>query len=62
MEKFLNQFRRIYDDRGVNDVDFTEHEKKLREAQTRLNEATNELVKSSDRLNAVALGAFITKH
>ena len=59
MEKFLNQFRRLYDDRGANDKDFTSHEQKLKEAQNRLVDATTELVKSSDRLNAAAMSAYI---
>ena len=59
MEKFLNQFRRLYDDRGANDKDFTVEEQKLKEAQDRLVDATTELVKSSDRLNAAALSATI---
>lgn len=58
MEKFLNQFRRLYDDRGLYDKDFTEQETRLKQAQTRLAEATNELVKSSDKLNAVALSSY----
>lgn len=62
MDKFLNQFRRLYDDKGANDKDFTEHEQKLKEAQDRLVNATTELVKSSDRLNAVALSAVKTVH
>ena len=36
MEKFLNQFRRLYDDRGLHDKDFTEQETRLKQAQTRL--------------------------
>lgn len=59
MEKFLNQFRRLYDDRGLHDKDFTEQETRLKQAQTRLADATNELVKSSDKLNAVALSTYI---
>lgn len=59
MEKFLNQFRRLYDDKGENDRDFSEQEQRLKEAQSRLADATNELVKSSDKLNAVALSAYI---
>lgn len=57
MEKFLNQFRRLYDDRGANDKDFTIDEKKLKEAQERLVDATSELVRSSDRLNTAAIMA-----
>ena len=60
MEKFLNQFRRLYDDRGINDKDFTKEEQKLKEATERLVDATNELTKSSEKLNAVALGAYMT--
>lgn len=55
MDKFLNQFRRLYDDKGANDRDFTEQETRLREAQKRLVDATNELNRSSQNLNATAL-------
>lgn len=58
MEKFLNQFRRLYDDRGINDKDFTKEEQKLKEAQYRLVDATNELARSSEKLNAVAMNAY----
>ena len=62
MEKFINQFRRLYDDRGESDKDFTEAETRLREAQERLVGATNELVKSSDKLNAAAMAAYSMGH
>lgn len=62
MNKVLNQFRRLYDDRGANDHDFTEQETRLREAHEKLTEATNELLRSSEILNAAALSSFQTRH
>jgi len=58
MDKILNQFRRVYADNGSGDVDFTQDEKRLREAQERLAQATQELVRSSERLNAAAMNAY----
>lgn len=51
----LNQFRRIYADYGKNDKDFTEQETRLREARLKLANATQDLVRSSVRLNDVVL-------
>jgi len=62
MSKVLNQFRRLYDDRGQNDYDFTEAEERLRIAQDNLTDATNKLIRSSELLNAAALNSFATKH
>lgn len=58
----MNQFRRLYDDKGTNDHDFSDQEERLREAQGKLNNATDELVRASERLNAAALSSFATKH
>jgi arginyl-tRNA synthetase len=55
MNAIVNQFRRIYSDYGQNDKDFTDQETKLREARTKLANATQELIKSSMRLNDVVL-------
>ncbi len=62
MNKILAQFRRLYDDKGSNDIDFSVQEEKLRVAQDNLADATRRLVKSSEILNAAALSSFTTKH
>lgn len=62
MEKVLNQFRRLYDDRGENDHDFSDQEERLRIANYNLTKATEALTKSSELLNAAALNSFATKH
>jgi len=62
MNKVLAQFRRLYDDKGANDWDFTKQENALHEATTKLNEATTELIRASEILNAAAIGSFSTKH
>ncbi len=56
MDRILKQFKRIYSDAGYNDVDFSAQEEQLRLAHNRLNQATQELVRASDRLNTVAMG------
>jgi len=55
MNAIINQFRRLYDDYGANDRDFSEREAKLREARLKLHNATHDLVRSSMRLNDVVL-------
>jgi hypothetical protein len=62
MNKVLNQFRRLYDDKGLNDYDFAKEEEKLRIANANLIDATNSLIKSSELLNAAALSSFAVKH
>ena len=62
MNKIYSQFRRLYDDKGVDDHDFSDQEERLRIAQDYLKEATDNLIRSSERLNAAALSAFVTKH
>lgn len=62
MNKVINQFRRLYDDKGANDHDFSVQEERLRVAQYNLEQATNELIRSSERLNAAALSSFATRH
>jgi hypothetical protein len=62
MNKILNQFRRLYDDKGSNDHDFTDQEERLRVAQANLFAATDRLVRSSEQLNAAALSSFATRH
>ena len=59
MDKIINQFRRIYSDNGSGDMDFSKQEAKLKEAHDYLTNATQALVKSSERLNAAALSAYI---
>jgi len=56
MDKILKQFRRIYSDGGSNDVDFSAQEERLRLADNRLTQATQELSRAADRLNDAALG------
>jgi hypothetical protein len=55
MNAILSQLRRLYDDYGQNDRDFTEQETKLHEARLKLANATQDLVRSSMRLNDVVL-------
>lgn len=62
MNKILAQFRRLYDDKGADDRDFSDQEENLRIALFKLAHATDELVRASERLNAAALGSFATKH
>ncbi len=63
MNKVINQFRRLYDDKGTNDHDFSEQEARLREAQAHLKRATESLMRSSEMLNTAALGSMpVTKH
>lgn len=54
----LNQFRRILNDDGRNDVDFTDQESRLHQARLKVVTATTELIRSSERLNNAALKAF----
>lgn len=56
MDKIFKQFRRIYSDSGANDVDFSAQEERLRLADHRLTQATQELSRAADRLNDAALG------
>jgi hypothetical protein len=58
MNKIINQFRRLYDDKGYNDHDFSEQEANLQLSQFNLSQATKSLVKASERLNTAALNAF----
>ncbi len=63
MNKVINQFRRLYDDKGLNDHDFSDQEARLREAKAHLTNATDALMRASERLNAAALVAMpVTKH
>ncbi len=59
MDKIISQFRRIYSDNGSGDMDFSKQEAKLKEARDYLTNATQTLIKSSERLNAAALSAYI---
>ena len=60
MDKFFNQlsnqFKRIGYDDGRNDKDFSGQEEALRQSLSRLKQATQELVRASERLNSVAMG------
>lgn len=60
MDKLINQFRRIYADNGTGDMDFSEQEERLRQSQLRLQQATQELVRTAERLRDVALSADIS--
>ena len=62
MNKIINQFRRLYDDKGVNDHDFSGQEERLRKSLANLTKATDALTRSSEKLNAAALSRFATKH
>lgn len=62
MIKVMNQLRRLYDDHGSGDHDFTKQEERLKEAQDNLSLATDRLIKSSEQLNAAAISSFMTKH
>jgi len=62
MNKIISQLRRLYDDNGANDRDFTIQEERLKASQDNLNKATSQLVRASELLNAAALSSFATKH
>jgi hypothetical protein len=55
MNAIVSQFRRIYSDDGQYDKDFTAQDTKLREANLKLANATNALVRASTHLNDVVL-------
>ena len=55
MKSVLNQLLRIYSDAGQNDKSFAIQEEKLREAESRLVAATEDLLKSSQNLNDTAM-------
>lgn len=59
MDRILKQFKRIYSDNGSGDVDFTKQEENLRIAENNLVQATQDLVRASERLNFVAMGIDI---
>lgn len=61
MDKLLNQWRRLYSDYGQDDVDFTEREEKLQQAQARLAKHANDLVRAAENLNRAALAAGFPK-
>jgi hypothetical protein len=58
MNQIINQFRRLYDDKGQDDHDFTKQEERLKDANLRLVEATNQLLRASERLNVSALNSL----
>jgi len=53
MMQVANQFRRIFSDNGSGDKDFTDQERRLRQAQTYLMEATDALRKASEILTSL---------
>lgn len=61
MDKFINQWRRLYSDDGSNDIDFTEYEEKLQEAKARLAKEANGLVRAAENLNRAAMAAGFPK-
>lgn len=54
----LNQFRRLVYDNGQNDMDFTDTQNRLNKARIEVVNATTDLLRSSERLNAAALKAL----
>lgn len=56
MMQVANQFRRIFSDNGSGDKDFTEPERRLREAKRYLLEATEALSKASGILTDLIRG------
>jgi len=60
MDKILRQFRRIYSDDGRGDVDFSDQEERLRQAQERLTGRTRELAKAAENLNRAAMSVGFT--
>lgn len=59
MDKLVKQFRRIYSDDGRGDVSFAKQEERLRVSQNKLTQATQELMRASERLNEVAMGVDV---
>lgn len=59
MDKLVRQFRRIYSDDGRGGVDFSKQEEQLRVSQDNLKQATQELIRASERLNEVAMGVDV---
>ncbi len=55
MEKVINQFRRLYDDKGRNDVNFDVQETRLRESRDRLTQAIDRVVKTAQTLSDVIM-------
>lgn len=55
MLSVLNQFKRLYNDKGQNDKNFELQEGRLRKALTDLKNATNEVIRASQNLNDVLL-------
>lgn len=50
LNKMLNQFRRIWTDKGMGDKDFTSKEIQLRTALEHLRDAANSLGRASEML------------
>lgn len=57
MDKFINQWRRLYSDDGSNDIDFSDYERKLQEAKARLANEAQGLVRAAENLNRAAMAA-----
>lgn len=54
MNEIINQFRRIFNDDGRNDKDFSKEERRLHEAQQFLRAATLALEKASEALKDIS--------
>ena len=59
MDKLVKQFSRIYSDDVRIDIGFAKQEEQLRLSQDNLKQATQELIRASERLNEVAMGVDV---
>lgn len=59
MDKLFKQFSRIYSDDVRIDIGFAKQEEQLRLSQDNLKQATQELIRASERLNEVAMGVDV---
>ena len=53
MLSVVNQIKRMYNDKGQNDKSFYEQEAKLKAAQTKLKEATENVIRAAQRLSYI---------
>lgn len=51
MQNIINQFKRLYNDDGRNDISFDNEEKKLKEAVANLREAIDNSIRAATRLS-----------
>jgi len=59
MDRLFKQFSRIYSDDAKIDISFAKQEEQLRLSQDNLKQATQELIRASERLNEVAMGVDV---